>query len=205
MDLSVIIPVHNLEKFILPMLVSLKLQVIEDISVQLLFMCDACTDRTKEIIENFEFGDKYEDVTIGECDVRSCGLARNVGLTYAFGKYIMFLDGDDWLTDPCVFQEVVNYFRKNPNTKVFKFDYEAPGFHAKGHPAMVWQYAYTREIIGDTEFKEVQPDEDLIFNKEISQKVNHQIPMISKVFYHYNYMREGSNMQQLRVKGKIEA
>lgn len=205
MDLSVIIPVHNLENHILPMLVSLGLQHLEDIDVQLIFVCDNCTDRTKEVIQNFQFENMYADISIFECDVRACGLARNEGLEYAVGKYILFLDGDDWLTRPYAFQKIVSLFKEHPECKFFRFGYSAPStFAAYGHPAMVWQYAYTAEIIGETRFTGIQPDEDVEFNKKIYSKVGNIVPFYGEHFYHYNYMRQGSNMQQLFEKGKID-
>ena len=139
MDLSIIIPVHNLENHILPLLVSLKLQV-KSWKAELIFVCDNCTDKTKDIIETFDFSNTYEAIKVIECDVRSCGLGRNVGFKSAEGKYIWFMDGDDWLTSPYAITTVLMNVKKfGP---VIQFDYEAPGFGAKGHPAMVWQYCY---------------------------------------------------------------
>ena len=202
MDLSIIIPCHNLEKFITPMLVSLNLQHISQ-DTEIIFVCDCCTDNTKNIIENFEFTAPYKKITIIECDCLSCGLARNLGLEAAEGNTIMFLDGDDWLTSYSSLSIAYNNLVNN-NLRIMRFAYEAPGFYAIGHPSMVWQYIYTREIIGETRFTNIQPDEDLIFNQIIAAKVNGQIPYLPKKLYHYNYMRDGSNIQQFITKGIIE-
>ena len=207
MDLSVIIPVHNLENHIRPMLVSLLLQNLTDIEVQLIFVCDNCTDRTKEIIQEFDFSEAktYADICVCECDVKSCGLARNEGLELALGKYIMFLDGDDWLISTEVFRTIIWLFTTHPDEKVFRYDYTAPKFFAAyGHPAMVWQYAYTREILGDTRFTPIQPHEDWEFNQAIFAKINNQVLFCKEKLYHYNYMRQGSNMQQLHETGVIK-
>ena len=37
------------------------------------------------------------DYKIIECNHHSCGLARNEGLEIAHGRYIWFVDGDDWI------------------------------------------------------------------------------------------------------------
>lgn len=200
MDMSVIVPCHNLEKFINPLLVSLRLQVLQFYKVELIFVCDACTDNTKQIIEKFNFNDIYEDVKIIECNHKSCGLARNEGMKIAKGKYIWFVDGDDWIVDIHAIIKIINVLEltKEP---VIRFDYEAPGFHAKGHPSMVWQYGYEKDFIKDIPFDEKQPSEDLRFNQKVAEKLEKTIMYLDEVLYHYNYMRENSNMYQF-VKNK---
>ncbi len=201
MDLSIIIPVHNLENHILPLLVSLKLQV-KSWKTELIFVCDNCTDKTKDIIETFDFSNTYETIKVIECDVRSCGLARNVGFKSAEGEYIWFVDGDDWLTSPYAITTVLMNVKKfGP---VIQFDYEAPGFGAKGHPAMVWQYCYKKSFIDDIAFGPEQPHEDLHFNQKVLARLGNRINHMPMTIYHYNYMRPGSNIQQLTTKGVIE-
>ena len=208
MDLSIIIPVHNLENFITPMLVSLRLQMWNDIDpnieAEVIFVCDNCTDKTCEKIENFALPNYT--VKILECDRRSCGLARNEGLEIAEGEYVWFLDGDDWLINPRAVLMVANTMREY-DFEMMRVDYDYSSmFQFYGHPAMVWQYIYRRDLIGETRFKEIQPDEDLYFNREIREKLQKkELPFMSIKLYYYNYMREGSNMQQLFTKGKIDS
>lgn len=204
MDLSVIIPVHNLENYLLPMLVSLNLQDLEDKKVELIFVCDNCTDKTQAIIEKFGFCAPYDQITIIKCNVNSCGLARNEGFEEATGKYIMFLDGDDWLLSNKTFLNLLNFMEEN-NYQMCRFLYDAPGFSFPYHPAMVWQYIYHKTIIDDTRFTSIQPHEDLEFNTIIAKKIGgfNNIPLYPVKLYHYNYMREGSNIHQLVTKGKI--
>ena len=203
MDMSVIIPCHNLEKFINPLLVSLRLQVLQFYKVELIFICDACTDNTKRIIEKFNFNNIYDKVTILECNHKSCGLARNEGMKIAEGRYIWFVDGDDWLVDIHAIVQVIDALSLTESPMI-RFDYEAPGFAAKGHLSMVWQYGYEREFIKDTPFDEKQPSEDLRFNEKLFKKIDRSIPYLDEVLYHYNYMRENSNMYQHTKTGHIE-
>lgn len=203
MDMSVIIPCHNLEKFINPLLVSLRLQVLQFYKVELIFICDACTDNTKRIIEKFNFNNIYDKVTILECNHKSCGLARNEGMKIAEGRYIWFVDGDDWLVDIHAIVQVIDALGLT-GSPMIRFDYEAPGFAAKGHLSMVWQYGYEREFIKDTPFDEKQPSEDLRFNEKLFKKIDRSIPYLDEVLYHYNYMRENSNMYQHTKTGHIE-
>lgn len=203
MDLSVIIPCHNLEKFIKPLLDSFNFQKrIEYYKVELIFVCDACVDNTRKIIEEYEFIDDYK-VKIIDAHVLSCGLARNVGLEEATGRYIWFVDGDDWLIDDLAFSRLIEYLDFTEERAV-RFDYTAPGFPHHGVPHMVWQYVFKRETIGDIRFTKIQPSEDIEFIKKVFPTGSTTIRAINTKIYYYNYMREGSNIQQFKTKGFIE-
>ena len=195
MDMSVIVPCHNLEKFIDPLLVSLRLQVLQFYDVELIFVCDACEDRTEEKIKKFNFNDIYKKITVLNTNFKSAGLARNEGMKIAEGEYIWFMDGDDWLVDIHAIVQVISALNLT-GSPVIRFDYEAPGFHAKGHPSMVWQYGYRKDFIEDILFDKEQPHEDLRFNIKVKDKLNGAIPYLEEVLYHYNDLRENSNMYQ---------
>ena len=62
MDLSVIIPIHNLEDCITPLLDSINAQKFYPYQVQLIFVFDDCTDKTEEIVNNYKFNDVYTDI-----------------------------------------------------------------------------------------------------------------------------------------------
>ena len=201
MDLSIIVPCHNLEKYMYDLLMSLKFQNLKDHEVEVIFVCDACTDNTKKVIEDFEL-DNYASKIILDANVKSCGLARNVGLEVATGFYIWFLDGDDWLLEFDAVSSVIELMDEcAPDILRVGFDCAYADRHKFNW--MVWQYIYTRSIIGDTRFLPIQPNEDLEFYKEITAKKPNILAYGRKLYY-YNFLREGSNMQQLLQKGRIE-
>lgn len=203
MDLSVIVPCHNLEKFILPLLNSLGNQNLYSSEVELIFVCDGCTDNTVQIIKDFPYLQNYKSISIYETNFCRCGLARNVGIENSTGRYIWFMDGDDWLRDDNAIEKIIEIldYTEEP---IIRFDYEAPGFKAKTIDAMVWQYVFTRELIGDLRFLDIQPHEDREFMYEILKKVDNVL-YFDESLYHYNYMRQGSNMYQYKYNnGKIK-
>lgn len=205
MDLSIIIPCHNLEKFITPLLVSLRLQELSSFQVELIFVCDNCQDKTKSLIEHFNFNEMYT-VHVLECNVQSCGLARNEGLKIATGNYVWFIDGDDWLINNKAIFTVLKTIRRK-NRQIVRFGYEHPSyFKYPGYFSMVWQYVYSKELIEGMQFKKIQPSEDVVWQLEIIEKIGGEgkIHSIGMPLYYYNYMREGSNMQQYSTKKKIE-
>lgn len=94
MDLSIIIPSYNVEKYILKCLTSI--ENLENISYEIIVINDGSTDNTCNIID--EFCKKYHgDVQV--INQRNAGLsnARNIGLSLARGDYICFLDSDDYV------------------------------------------------------------------------------------------------------------
>lgn len=202
MDLSIIIPVHNLENYIDPLLSSLMTQNIGDYDVELLFVLDNCTDGTAKKLFQVR-ADQYT-INLINTDVRSCGLARNIGLDHASGEYIWFVDGDDWIINSNAIKIILDVM-KTQDEKIIRFDYEAPLFKFYGFPSMVWQYCMRRDFIGDLRFTSIQPHEDVKFMGQLLCDLTDPIFFLNTKLYHYNYMREGSNMWQWANNHKIEA
>ena len=148
--ISFIIPCHNLENYIKPLIHSLRVLDLTNISYECIFVLDDCTDNTLEVLAS-EKGDLI--CHIYECKVHSCGLARNVGLKHAKGEYIWFLDGDDWIIYPYVVKDCIKVLEEN-NSPIIKITYISNFFKMRCD-SMVWQYIYRRDLIGDTIFKEI--------------------------------------------------
>ncbi len=93
---SVIIPVYNTGLFLKKCLDSIVGQSFDKYEV--LCINDMSTDDSKNIIE--EYRDNYPFVYLYETGINSGQAeARNVGLKHARGKYISFVDADDYLND----------------------------------------------------------------------------------------------------------
>ena len=90
---SVIVPVYNVEKYIRKCLDSLVNQTLENIEI--IIVDDGSTDTSKDIIK--EYMDKYKNIKYYQKENGGLGDARNYGLQYATGKYIAFLDSDDYI------------------------------------------------------------------------------------------------------------
>ena len=95
-SISVIIPVYNGEKYLKRSIESVLEQSVKDIEV--LLLDDGSTDDSLSMIQDYE--KKYPD-TIKVFSHSNMGVAntRNKGVTLASGKYVMFLDQDDFF-DP---------------------------------------------------------------------------------------------------------
>ena len=101
--LSIIIPVYNLEKFIAPMLGTLSVQDYGKYKAEIIFVLNNCTDNSEAMIRLSGL-----DCTIINCETQGCGPARNAGLEIATGKYIWFMDGDDWLLSGTAVRDVLD-------------------------------------------------------------------------------------------------
>ena len=96
---SIIIPVYNSEEYIKRAFDSLFTQSIGFDNLEVIFIDDASTDASPQIIE--EYSNKYDNVKSFFLNKNSgtAGKPRNVGLSHATKDYIMFLDSDDCLMD----------------------------------------------------------------------------------------------------------
>jgi len=92
--LTVVLPVRNVEAYLPDMLTSLARNVDPDF--QLVVVDDGSDDATPRVID--EFADQFDNLSVIRHEV-AVGLAdaRNAGVSVATGKYVTFLDGDDWI------------------------------------------------------------------------------------------------------------
>ena len=93
--ISVIIPVYNVENYLHVCLNSVLKQTYQDFEI--ICIDDASTDSSLEILKYFEKKDSRIKVLKNDSN-KGQGYSRNRGLELAQGKYISFLDGDDWLS-----------------------------------------------------------------------------------------------------------
>ena len=207
-DLSIIIPCHNLEKFINPMLESLQAQEFSPCTVELIFVCDACTDNTKQIITQFlPQLSQYKSIHILSTNYHLAGIARNEGLSIAQGKYIWFIDGDDWLLGSSAIQLCYKVVTEHPDLDVLEFDFDCPEKYSKylrqGEAVgAVWPYWFKRNALGKARFPSIAAHEDVYFLRHLSKKRLLTAKIKNKLYY-YNYMREGSIIWGLVQKGLL--
>lgn len=95
--ISVIIPCYNVEKYIDRCLESVTGQTYPPEETEIICVNDASTDRTLELLKDWE--QRFPDnICIVDCEENGRqGRARNIGLEYATGEWIAFIDSDDWV------------------------------------------------------------------------------------------------------------
>ncbi len=96
-QISIIIPVYNTEKYIQKCIDSL---YVQNLNIEIIFINDGSTDNSKEIINNYFKKDGR--IKVMSQDNQGPAVARNLGLEVAQGNYIAFLDSDDWIDSNCL-------------------------------------------------------------------------------------------------------
>lgn len=107
LSLSVIIPAFNTGEYIQKCLQTVTASQYENIEI--IVVNDGSTDKTEDIVQLLA----KKDNRIKLISQNNGGLssARNTGLLYATGDYILFLDSDDWL-DANYVQSCMNVLRE---------------------------------------------------------------------------------------------
>ena len=90
--ISVIILVYNNEQFIQQCLETVINQTLKEIEI--ICVDDGSTDNSLDILIKYSIIDRR--ITVLKQNNLHAGIARNAGLTIAKGKYLSFLDSDDW-------------------------------------------------------------------------------------------------------------
>lgn len=91
--ISIIIPVYNVEKYLVECLDSVITQSLQEIEI--ICVNDGSTDMSGDILS--EYAEKDNRIVIINKSNGGLSSARNAGLSISTGKYILFLDSDDYL------------------------------------------------------------------------------------------------------------
>lgn len=92
-DITIVVPVYNSEKYISRCLDSILRQNMDN--YDLLLINDGSTDRSKEIIEDYE--KKYDNIKVINQSNHGVSYTRNYAIKNVKTKYIMFIDNDDYI------------------------------------------------------------------------------------------------------------
>ena len=93
--ISVIIPVYNSAPYLELCLESVLLQ--KDVNLEILLVNDGSTDYSNIICQ--EYANKYPMIRYFQKEHTGAASSRNLGIGFAEGEYLFFLDSDDYLLD----------------------------------------------------------------------------------------------------------
>ncbi|WP_343288432.1 glycosyltransferase [Turicibacter bilis] len=105
---SVIIPVYNVENYIRDCVESVVNQTLDNIEI--IIVNDGCTDHSINRIDDLI---KSNNLLIVNQENKGLSAARNIGLSYATGDYIAFIDSDDYIESNFIEMLYVNAVENN--------------------------------------------------------------------------------------------
>ena len=94
-EVSMIVPVYQVEKYIAQCIESVLKQTFQNF--ELILVDDGSKDQSGIICDSYAAKD--DRIIVLHTKNRGAAAARNTGLDHASGRYITFLDGDDYLAE----------------------------------------------------------------------------------------------------------
>lgn len=213
-EISIIVPVYNVEKYLSKCIESILNQSLN--SLELILIIDGSTDGSEEICSRYSRRDPR--VIVIKKKNGGQASARNVGLNIAKGKYIGFVDSDDWIEEDMfetlykIAEETsadisnISYneyyengiYKKHSKTNnkeiIIHDKYQAMKTILEGelYDDIIWSKLFRRELFNDIRFPELRRYEDTAIIYKIIDKCN---KICYKDVAKYNYLRrEDSTM-----------
>ena len=202
---SIIVPLYNVEPYLLKCLKSISNQSYESYEVILIY--DSSIDKTYELCEDFIKKNKKFKLFIGPN--KGAGAARNYGVKLARGDLICFVDSDDWI-EPDLCSDMYRYFMDSDvQFANYGFNFtDITGkvliskhlFHNKCITGdnifkmgmldvdiytVVWNKIYRKKFLIENGilFPEVKEWEDILYSRKVAYYGKKTV-FVSKVYYH---------------------
>lgn len=115
MFLSIIISVYNLENYIQDAVDSILIQDCDDYEIVL--VDDGSVDGSSEIC--LKYAEENNHIMYVKKNNGGASSARNLGLAEARGKYVIFMDGDDFLMGTSSFSELFTKVEASPDIVIY--------------------------------------------------------------------------------------
>ena len=201
---SIIMPVYNTGKYLDKSIGSVIQQIYEN--WELIVVDDGSTDNSISIIQSYAVKDKRIHLYINDSDQHSPGIARNIGLRHVRGKYIYFIDSDDWIEKELLVDTVTKAEETGADLVPFGFiieeenrqirkplkpagNYEYDDFKeiANGILRGTWGHVtelIKSELLASIRQNQYKSGEDICFQMDVLCKTR-KVCGIDKEYYHY--------------------
>lgn len=205
-EISIVVPVYNAEEYLLENINSILLQIY--INFELILVDDGSTDSSGDICD--AYAKKDSRVKVIHQENSGVSAARNVGIEIASGKYVVFIDSDDYIkpdylselykaisSNPyswcfCGFQEMDEkgavlwdcLYQTDKEYDVFPISEYGTVLHKK-FASMLWNRIYELDIIKSNSIRfdeTLSLSEDVLFNLEYG-KYCKSFSVINKSLY----------------------
>lgn len=205
--LSVIIPVYDVEKYIAECLESVMHQTYKNLEV--IVVNDGTKDKSAVVARKYACID--DRIKVYDFENGGLSVARNRGIELANGKYVIFLDSDDWI-ELDMYRDLVEQMEKehldmikcavyevfdDKSKRLIKFRSKALKqilFMKKSFDAflytIVWNGIYTRDLVKKVKFSEGIINEDN-YVSGMYQALSRKQSITQKAYYNYRVNYSG--------------
>lgn len=210
---SVIVPVYNAEAYIERCVYSILNQTYDNLEV--LLVDDGSVDQSLQKIKFIS--EKDDRIKVFHQENAGVSTARNKGIDMAAGRYLAFVDADDWLRpgmielllNPILIggydmalcnyalckQAITEEFEKKDTALIERNTTEYIEEVLLKRDTRCWSKLYTRDLIGDTRFmKDITIGEDLLFLVDLLPKLKKTVSLSYQGYCYFN--NESGAMQQ---------
>lgn len=225
-DLSIIVPVFNVENYLKRGLDSILMQSAP-IKYEILLIDDGSSDNSGAICD--EYQNNFSNVCVRHIENNGVSEARNLGISLSRGNYLYFMDPDDFLSDD-FFEQICpnlngkwnvlcfgyNEIKENNNTILScrSHSYQHLGLLKKEEfrndfidlfktdmMYNVWSRIYNKEFIlkNNIKFPSRPIGEDTLFNFQVYQHLDN-ILFIDSTLYNYIAGRSGSALTEFNPR-----
>lgn len=222
--LSVVVPVYNVEKYVERAVNSICTQTLTD--MEIILVDDGSKDQSGKLCD--EFAKKDSRIRVIHKENGGLSSARNAGIELASGKYIAFVDSDDWI-DPEMYAVLTGLLEKNQaDLAICSYKEVSEGENptpAKGEGEITlwqeqealqvfieeneayniqnaaWNKVYKRRLMGELRFPEGKLFEDIAYTTKLIARSQKTV-YTNQPFYNYVVNRSGSIMNQ-RINERI--
>lgn len=105
MDISIVVPLYNGSLYLEKLLSTIYMQTSNNLNFEVIIVDDCSTDDSRAVIQNYCRDHNINNLQLIKLDAnRGTANARNIGVAAASGRWVQFLDSDDYLDS--------NYFSK---------------------------------------------------------------------------------------------
>ncbi|MCQ2387267.1 MAG: glycosyltransferase [Clostridia bacterium] len=202
-DISVIVPVFNAEKYLNKCIESVIKQ--EKITFEIILVDDGSTDNSSKICD--EYSNKYDCVKVIHKENGGVSSARNTGIKNASGKYCCFVDSDDFLLEnalcnmykaieennSCFLDTVLDRDIKTGNCKINNEKKLFLKYLISGVSYYPWAKLFKLDIIKDNEIyfdESMECSEDALYIREYLRYCD-SMTIIDKMYYSYQINESG--------------
>lgn len=206
--ITIIIPVYNVEKYLNKCIKSIINQTYTNLEINLID--DGSIDNSGKICD--EFSKKDKRINVFHINNHGVSYARNYGLRYSNGKYLIFIDSDDWLEKNMIEVLYKNLVLYNSDVIAcdYYFNYENNEikhnarqnieviddkhkmltylFDDSFYGGYLWNKLIKKDILKNSKLKfdeNVKICEDLLFLSKVINKIKRIVYIPNEALYHY--------------------